>query len=70
MKLKHYNFMILKIKFNQTAFYLAVKKGNIEIVQLLLANKDLDINIPYVLSNIYLYNLILSILIKLKYKIF
>lgn len=61
MKLKDYNLMILKIQFNQTAFYLAVKKGNIEIVRLLLANKDLNINIPYVLSNIYLYNLILSI---------
>lgn len=29
-------------------FYLAVRKGNIEIARLLLENNKLDVNLPYI----------------------
>ena len=38
-----------------TALYLAVEKGNIEIVKLLLNNDKLDINLGYIFHN-FLYN--------------
>lgn len=34
--------------FNKTAFYAAVEKGNIEIIQALLTNSNIDINISMI----------------------
>ena len=39
--------------YNKTAFYLAVEKENIEIVKLLLNNKQIDPNITYILAALY-----------------
>ena len=47
-KNKYFNEIILNI-LNKTAFYLAVEKGNIEIINLLLSNDKLDINIICIL---------------------
>lgn len=35
--------------FNKTAFYLAVEKKNIEIINLLLSDQKVDVNIPCIL---------------------
>ena len=42
---------------------MAVEKGNVDIVKLLLTNNKLDINIPYKI-NIYLNYLIISNFLK------
>ena len=42
--------MVFEIVFNQTALFLAVEKNNIEIIKLLLTNKDISINIPCILN--------------------
>ena len=36
----------------KTSLYLAVEKGNIEIVKLLLTNNKLDANLGYIVNNI------------------
>lgn len=46
------------MQFYKTPFYEAVKKGNIDIIKLLLANNKIDINIPYILIIFFLYNFI------------
>ena len=39
---------------HKTALHIAVEKGNVEIVKLLLSNEELDINAMYILiTNIY-----------------
>ena len=35
---------------NKTALYCAVEEQNIEIIKLLLTKKNIDVNIPYVLT--------------------
>lgn len=40
-----------KITFNFTALYYAIRNGNTELVRLLLTNKDIDINIKYILKS-------------------
>ena len=39
------------LKINKTALFLAIEKENIEIVKLLLSNKNIDVNI----INIFLF---------------
>lgn len=34
--------------FNSSALHLAIKKQNIEIIKMLLSNKDIDVNAIYV----------------------
>lgn len=46
----------------KSPFYLAVEKMNIDIINLLIQRKDLNVNIPYILKFIFL--------IKLKNKYF
>ena len=43
------SFNEILILFYKTALYLAVEKGNIEIIKLLLSNDKLDINILNIL---------------------
>lgn len=51
MKFNELLFNKIKIVWiNETSFYLAAEKENIEIIKLLLTIDNLDINIPYVLS--------------------
>ena len=44
-------------------FYLAIEKGDIDMVKLFLANEKLDVNRPYI------YILIIILFIKFKYQI-
>lgn len=37
----------------KTALYLAIEKGNIEIIKLLLNCENIDVNIPYVFFYYY-----------------
>ena len=45
---------------NKASFYLAVEKGNIEIIKLLLTNNKLDINAQFILIWIFFFSLILN----------
>lgn len=42
---------------DKSPFYLAVEKMNIDIINLLIQRKDLDVNIPYILKFIFLIKL-------------
>ena len=48
----------IKIKFilliYSTALIMAVKNNNIEIIKLLLANENIDVNIPYIFIFYYI----------------
>ena len=46
------NEIILYI-FNKTSLYLAIEKGNVEIVKLLLTNDNLDVNIMNILIDFF-----------------
>lgn len=46
--------MKFKTLFQKTAFYVAVEKGNIEIIRLFLSNEKLDINNMNILISIVL----------------
>lgn len=41
--------------FQKTALHVAVQKGNIKIVQLLLANKKIDVNILCILKHDFFF---------------
>lgn len=45
--------VILKQKINKTALHIAIEKDNIDVVRLLLNNKNIDICIKQI--NIYLF---------------
>lgn len=47
--------------FNKTALNIAVENGSVEIVQLLLTKKNIDVNIPSILNNV-LFNTISYVL--------
>lgn len=44
-------------EFHETALLLAVRKNSIEIVRLLLANKNIDVNILNILKQYFLIKL-------------
>ena len=54
MKLNIFFLMRFQIKFYSTAFYRAVERKNIEIIKLLLMNDKLDINIPWILDDLFI----------------
>ena len=58
MKFKTEHSIKFKIHLNKAAFYLAVEKGNIEIVKLLLSCDNVDVNIPYILYKIFFYTIL------------
>ena len=62
--------MKLNIYIDKTALYLAIEKGNIEIIKLLLKNNELDINCININIAIFSYNYKSNILIKSKFKYF
>ena len=41
-------------KFHQTAFYVAVEKGDIDMAKVLMANDKVDVNIPFIFDDIYI----------------
>lgn len=45
---------ISKTYFDQTALHIAIEKGNIDIVKLLLSSKDIDISIKLILIKIFI----------------
>lgn len=45
----NYLIKFLSIIFNKTPLYIAVEKGNRDIVQLLIANENIDVNIANIL---------------------
>ena len=50
--------------FNKTALQIAIEKNNNEIVELLLENKNIDINLNSILSSLcFLSHLLICILI-------
>ena len=53
MKFQIIQFNIITIYINKTSIYLAVEKENIEIVQLLLTQKNIDANALNILNQIY-----------------
>lgn len=42
-----------KKKINKTSFFGAIEKGSIEIIKLFLENKKVDINIPFILTILF-----------------
>ena len=48
--------MKLAKKIQKTALHIAVDKENIEIIKLLIAQPNIDINIPYILIQIIKQN--------------
>ena len=64
----HTFYEISKTYFDQTALHIAIEKGNIDIVKLLLSSKDIDISIKSILiKSIYI---ILNSIPIIKFKIF
>lgn len=53
MELKNKYFYVILLLSYQTPLYLAVKKQDVEIVQLLLANEKLDVNYLNILSYLH-----------------
>lgn len=52
--MKSFSFIIFQfILLNQTPLCLAVKKENIEIIKILLAHKDIDVNILSILNKYF-----------------
>lgn len=49
-------FLEFSIIFHETALHFAAKKHSIEIANLLLSSKRIDINAPSVLNNLYSKN--------------
>ena len=49
--------MKFNLIFHRTALCLAVEINNIEIIKLLLLNKKIDLNIPYILKSIYFHKI-------------
>lgn len=45
----------------KTALYLAIEKGNIEIIKLLLNCENIDVNIPYVF---FIITLLIEFILK------
>lgn len=42
--------MVLLFIFYITPLYTAIKKGNVEVVELLLSNKKIEVNFPIILN--------------------
>lgn len=61
---------ILNSFLNKTAIYLAAESGNKEIVQLLLAYDNLDVNIKTVWNNNLFYKISKLIFIQFYYIVF
>ena len=59
--------MRLKNKIYKTPLFGAIEKNNIEIVKLLLTNDKLDINLGYIL--IQIFNKIQNFMFSMKFKI-
>ena len=62
--------MKLTIHFQKTALYIAVEKENVEIVKLLIAQPNIDINIPYIFIQTIKQNSNSNQLMKFQSKLF
>lgn len=66
MRFKNIYFNKIHIKFHRTALHLAVLKGNIDIIKLLVTDRRIDVNVEDEIENQYKSSLIsISMIFKL-----